>query len=275
MPHWILCCARLPRILSLSHLLSMENKPLFPEWPGRGARWWVRTRRVTWFCGDGVGGGSGRNWLLTSLSLDLIPACTHTHLLSDPAGSIPVLLCSTDSHGQLHGNTNPCVCQDVWTEVHQCSGLHTYARIFVCCCLLLNSLCPWGWCLFNFVIVILVKCWEGKEVNTSGQFVVINLKFIRTLNGEKIPTFKIYLQPIRGVSNKWEQRAVMGPSFSLILTFSQDVEKIREQDQILKNKVIFGRMPFYWDIRDVARVWVWKKKTLKSNLHDIFLICLM
>lgn len=274
MPHWVLCCAWLPRILSLSHLLPLENKPLSPERAGRGARWWVRTRPVTWFCGNGVGGGSGGNWLLTSLSLDWIPACTHTDLLSDPADSIPVLLCSTDSHGQLHGNTTPYMCLDVWTEVHQCSGLHTCARIFVCHFLLLNSLCPGGWCLFNFVIVVLVECCEGKEENTCGQFVVINLKFICKLNGEKTQHL-IYLQPIRGVSNKREQRAVMGPSFSLILTFSQDVEKIREQDQILKKKVIFGRMLCYWDIQDVARVGVWKKKTLKSNLHDIFLICLM
>lgn len=62
---------------------------------------------------------------------------------------------------------------------------------------------------------------------------------------ERRPQHLIYLQPIRGVSNKREQRAVMGPSFSLILTFSQDVEKIREQDQILKKKVIFGRMLCY------------------------------
>ena len=79
-----------------------------------------------------------------SLSLDLIPACTHMDLLSDLADSIPVLLCSTDSHGQLRGNTTPYMYQDVWSEVHQCSGLHTCARIFVCHCLLLNSLCPGG-----------------------------------------------------------------------------------------------------------------------------------
>ena len=92
--------------------------------------------------------------------------------------------------------------------------------------------------------MVLVECCEGKEENMCGQFVVINLKFICTLNGEKTQHL-IYLQPIRGVSNKREQRAVMGPSFSLILTFSQDVEKIREQDQILKKEVIFGRMLCY------------------------------
>ena len=87
-----LCVAS--RILSFSHLLSVENKPLSPEQAGRGARWWVRTRGVTWFCADGVGGGSGGNCLLTSLSR--LGSSLRTH--SDPADSNPVLLCSTDSH---------------------------------------------------------------------------------------------------------------------------------------------------------------------------------
>ena len=116
-----LCLAS--RILSFLHLLSVENKPLSPEQAGRGARWWVRTRGVTWFCGDGVGGGSGGNCLLTSLSR--LGSSLHTH--RSPQWPCRLNSCASQQHWftlQLCGNAAPCACRDAWTEVRARAGMH-------------------------------------------------------------------------------------------------------------------------------------------------------
>ena len=269
MPHWVLRCAWLPEFWASRTcfpwrinlcLQSRQGGEPGGGWEPEGSPGSVRMGLVGAVVGTAF-------WLL---SLDLVPACAHTDLLSDPADSNPVLLCSTDSHCSYVGMPL-CAC----AKARARAGMHgqrpvpvpgcvdrgpsvlrvrTCARIFVCCRLLLNTLCPWGWCLLNFVIVILVECWEGKEMNTCRQFVMINLKFICTLNGEKTPTFKIYLQPLDEFLTSESREAVMGPSLCLIPTFSQDVEKFREQYQILKRKLflegcsvteIFGMLQGY------------------------------
>lgn len=48
-------------------------------------------------------------------------------------------------------------------------------------------------------------------MNRPGQSVTINLKCICTLNREKTLTFKIYLKPIRLISDKRGQRVMRSP----------------------------------------------------------------
>ena len=79
------------------------------------------------------------------------------------------------------------------------------------------------------------------------------------------------------ISNKWRQRAVRwtSQSFFLVLIFSQDVGKIREQKQNLKKESHFWKSSLLWNVQDIVRVRALTKKTLKSDLHDMSLTCLI
>lgn len=144
-----LCYAWHPRILSLSGLISPENKPQSPVWVGRGVRWWVR-KAVAWLCGNGVRQGT---WLLSARSLDFEPSP-----FSLPPCFILPLIPSASGHAgsQQFCRLSSRASQQHWSLravrwEYRCSVKSTVPQSFphllishVCSCLLSPSLCPCG-----------------------------------------------------------------------------------------------------------------------------------
>lgn len=104
-----------------------------------------------------------------------IPPLIPGALIHRPSAVLLPEFCASHSQQRWPPVEIPLPC-----EVHHSSVLHRCANVLDCSPLLSHSLCLGGAYIFYFVIVILVECWEGKEMNTCGQSVMINLKFTCT-----------------------------------------------------------------------------------------------
>lgn len=139
-----LCCARLPRVpepltyfpwrINLCSRVGRES-PVVGEnqachlilW---GWGWWGQWQGAS-------------NFTLSRLDSSL-----HTHISSATLqAQFRCFSAALWFMGNSHGNTNPYMprCMDWGSSVLRAP--YICQDLFVCCCLLLNSLCPWNWCL--------------------------------------------------------------------------------------------------------------------------------